>query len=154
MEPPNAAFLLLVVGRLVRERVEAALSERGTSLRHLAALGHLKAGPGLSYSELARRAGVTVQSMQATLHQLESSGAVERRSPPGRGRLAQLHLTPAGVAVVASAEEAVDHVSEDLLAALPPDQHQQATRLLLRLFVSLTRDGGAAAPPPDPTASP
>ena len=47
-------------------------------MRHFSALGHLAHQPGLSYSELARRDGITTQSMQSTLLQLQEMGAVER----------------------------------------------------------------------------
>ncbi|MDQ2707033.1 MAG: MarR family transcriptional regulator [Actinomycetota bacterium] len=48
-------------------------------------LGHLAGEPGLSYSELGRRAGVTAQSMQATLRQLEERGAAAPRHRTGSG---------------------------------------------------------------------
>ena len=124
----------------------AALNLRGTSLRQLAALGHLKVGPGLSYSELGRRAGVTAQSMQATLNQLEAHGAVERRTPPGRGRIAQLHLTPAGLATLADAETAIDQISEQVMSTLPPAERQPATLMLFRIFTALTHDQTADRP--------
>lgn len=95
-EPASPAFLLISLGRLVREEVETDLRDYGLSLRHLSALGHLSHEPGLSYSELGRRAGIAAQSMQATLRQLEELGAVERRNIAGRGRKAQLHVTSVG----------------------------------------------------------
>ncbi|GAA4889428.1 MarR family winged helix-turn-helix transcriptional regulator [Actinomycetospora straminea] len=96
-EPPTSpAFLLMALGRRLREQVEEGLRAEGIALRHVAALGHLAARPGLSYSELARRAGVTPQSMQATLTALEQRGAVTRGTDPGRGRTAELHVTEEG----------------------------------------------------------
>ena len=88
----NAAFLLSGLGRIVRDEIEADLHREGLSLRHLSALGHLSRQQDVSYSEMARRAGVTVQSMQATIAGLEDLGAIERtgasrhcssRSPSG-----------------------------------------------------------------------
>jgi DNA-binding MarR family transcriptional regulator len=70
----HIAVLLLALGRIVREEVERALDVQGLSLRHLSALGHLSREPGLSCSALGRRAGVTAQSMQATVRQLEQAG--------------------------------------------------------------------------------
>ena len=102
-EVTNAAFLLIAVGRMTRERVDEGLVELGLALRHVSALGHLAREAGLSYSELARRAGITVQSMQATLHQLEQVNAIERRTLPGRGRRAQLQVTHSGRKLLAQA---------------------------------------------------
>ncbi|MGK2883043.1 MAG: MarR family transcriptional regulator [Mycobacterium sp.] len=59
-------------------------------MRHLPALGHLARSTGMSYSELARRASVTPQSMQATLTKLEERGAVAKTTDSGRGRTAHL----------------------------------------------------------------
>jgi len=90
--PPSLAFLLMAAGRKIRSEVEEQLREHGIALRHLSVLGHLRNRSGISGSELAPRAGVTVQSMQATIAGLEDLGAIERtgasrhcssRSPSG-----------------------------------------------------------------------
>ncbi|MGL5851565.1 MAG: hypothetical protein ACRCZD_12355, partial [Phycicoccus sp.] len=64
-EPPSPSIALLTMGRLVERRVAAALDELGLTVRGFGALGHLAGDPGISFTELARRAGVTVQSMHA-----------------------------------------------------------------------------------------
>jgi DNA-binding MarR family transcriptional regulator len=123
--PVSAAILAMVLGRRVREHVEGRLREHGIGLRHLSALGHLSHRPGISYSELARRAGVTPQSMQDTLRLLERLGAVERSTEPGRGRKAMLRVTgeghrlrQAGQAVVADADALIAPAgTADVLAA-------------------------------------
>lgn len=134
LEPVSAAFLLSGLGRIVREEIETSLRGLDLSLRHLSALGHLSRTPGLSYSELGRRAGVTAQSMQATLRQLESVGAVERITLAGRGRTAELHVTDEGRELLARGREAVGRVDDSLLGDLEPQEKEQLTRLLLRTF--------------------
>ena len=86
--PPlvSASFVLMALGRHLRDAAETRLRADGIAVRHLSALGHLSRDPGLSYSELARRAGLTPQSMQATLRTLEEMGAVHRDTDAGRGR--------------------------------------------------------------------
>jgi len=143
-EPPNAAFLLIALGRAMREQTETGLRELGLSLRHLSALGHLGRQPGLSYSELARRAQITVQSMQATLGQLEELHAIERRTAPGRGRTAQLHLTPTGRELLDRAQGVLRDADEGLAAGLGPDDHRLLSGLLLRAFVASNRRDDAA----------
>lgn len=118
----NAALLVIAVGRMTRERADAELGELGLALRHVSALGHLARRPGLYYSELARRAGITAQSMQATLHQLEQDGAIERCTPPGRGRRAKLQITSSGRAVLGQARAVMDGIDRgflDVLAKAP-----------------------------------
>lgn len=86
--------------------------------------------PGISYSELARRAHVTVQSMKATLQQLEQRGAVERRTPPGRGHRAELYLTAEGQRLRNAGQHAIADANTTLLAALPAESHLHFVALL------------------------
>ncbi len=149
LRPPEQvgpAFLLIALGRIVRDEVEAALRGHGLTLRHLSALGHLSRQPGLSYSELARRAGITVQSMQATLQHLEQLGAVERRTVPGRGRTAQLHVTAAGTELLGRGRSVIRDADQRLLADVPPERHALLTELLLDAFLAATHRRGPAAP--------
>jgi len=138
---PNAAFLLISLGRTVREQVEAQLRPLSVSLRHVSALGHLSHRPGLSYSELARRAGVTPQSMQATLNQLEALGAVERRSDAGRGRTAELHVTTVGTELLAQGREVIDDAETRLFDGVPPDRRADFTATLLSALTATLNRG-------------
>jgi len=143
-EPASPAFLLMSLGRIVREEVETELRAHGLSLRHLSALGHLAREPGLSYSELGRRAGITAQSMQATLRQLEGLGAVERRTRPGRGRTAKLHVSSTGTDLLRRGKDVVRDADRRLLADVPAGQHEGLTALLLGAFTAAVgrRAGG------------
>lgn len=136
--PPSGAlspaFLVMSLGRIIRDEAERALRAHGSSLRHLSALGHLSRHPGLSYSELGRRAGITAQSMQATLRQLEDRGAVERRSVPGRGRTAQLHVTSAGIEMLRQGEHALRDADRRLLGDVRADQHDILAAALEQAF--------------------
>lgn len=140
--PASPAFLLMSLGRIVREEVETALRAHGSSLRHLSALGHLSREAGLSYSELGRRAGITPQSMQATLGQLEELGAVERRTLPGRGRTARLHVTPIGLDLLGRGQRAIHDADQRLLADVPAEQEEVLTAVLLQAFTAAARRGG------------
>lgn len=132
--PKSAAFLLMTLGRRVREDVEGRLRAEDMSLRHLSALGHLARNPGLSYSELARRAGITPQSMQATLNALEARGAVERVTEAGRGRTAQLRVTADGDRLRSVARRVVAEVDEELRARLGDGPVDELTTALLTLM--------------------
>ena len=94
-------------------------------LRHFSAIGHLARQPGVSYSELARRAHVTQQSMQATLQQLEQLGAVERVGGAGRGRAAHLHVTDEGHRLLTIGREAFSAVDEALARGLGTEASTQ-----------------------------
>lgn len=135
----------MALGRIVREEVETELRTHGLSMRHLSALGHLFNEPGLSYSELGRRAGVTAQSMQATLRQLEQMGGVERRTLPGRGRKAQLHVTPIGAELLRRGQNVIRDADGRLLAGVSADQREILATLLLRAFVEAIGRRGESA---------
>lgn len=132
----NAAFLLSGLGRIVRDEIEADLHREGLSLRHLSALGHLSRQQDVSYSEMARRAGVTVQSMQATLRQLEDRRAVERTTPAGRGRTAQLRVTVAGRELLDRGHAAIRRTDERIFAGLDPGRRQELVQLLLQAYAA------------------
>ncbi|MER5432221.1 MarR family transcriptional regulator [Streptomyces sp. NPDC002588] len=141
--PVRPALLLLALGRIVREEVERALEAQGLSLRHLSALGHLSREPGLSYSALGRRAGVTAQSMQATVRQLEQADAVRRVTPAGRGRTAELRVTETGRRLLREMNHAVGSVETPLLDGLTAEEQAGLGTLLHRL---LARHLGAETP--------
>lgn len=130
---PSASFLLMALGRRTRDRVEQRLRAESVSLRHVSALGHLASSPGLSYSELARRAGVTPQSMQATIDALERRGAVTRVGDPGRGRTAELRVTAEGDRLRQVGRQAITEADDDVRAQLGPELHDTVLRALSEL---------------------
>ncbi|WP_051886660.1 MarR family winged helix-turn-helix transcriptional regulator [Streptomyces hygroscopicus] len=134
--PPGPAFLLAILGRLIRDDVETTLRPTGYTLRHLSILGHLQREPGLSYSELARRAGVTAQSAHATVRQLEQRGAVEPRNFLGRGHTAELHVTDEGRALIEAGKRAYAASDSDLGSALSSEQLATLTDLLMTALSS------------------
>ena len=115
----------MTLGARIREHVEQILRAENIGLRHFSALGHLARQPGVSYSELARRAHVTQQSMQATLQQLEQLGAVERVGGAGRGRAAHLHVTDEGHRLLAFGRATFSAVDEAMARGLGTEASTQ-----------------------------
>ncbi len=131
---PNVAVLLTLAARRVREDLEAALGQEGLSLRYLSTLGHLQREPGMSYSELARRAGITAQSMHATLTELERRGAVRKTTNPGRGKPSRHELTSAGRDLLSRGLRQAAIVDDALLSTVTSEDHINLARLLARLI--------------------
>lgn len=136
----STTMLLVGAGRVAQRRLDAALAEHGLTLRHLGALGHLAHTPELSYSDLARRAGVTVQSMHATIAGLVGRGAIAT-ADTGRGQRAQLRLTAHGAALLATAAS----IAQGLDADWDLDEPARA-RLRAVLLADLRRAAGDPAP--------
>ncbi|WP_152361065.1 MarR family winged helix-turn-helix transcriptional regulator [Microlunatus speluncae] len=121
---------LILSGRALQARVEADLAELGLTLRHVGALGHLSHRPDLSYSDLARRAGVTTPSMLATVRALEELGAV-RRTIIGAGHPARLEVTSSGRKLLDRVKAVVDGVERELLGELTAAQRAALAQTLL-----------------------
>ena len=133
--PISAAFLVMALGRRLRDVAERRLRTQGIAIRHLSALGHLSRDPGVSYSELARRAGLTPQSMQATLRSLEDMGAVHRDTDAGRGRTARLFVTDTGRDLMTAGGSVYDQLD----GMLREHMSEEAVGELARAFPALTR---------------
>lgn len=140
--PASVSVFLVSLGRRAQEAVDGRLREHGLSYHHLSALGHLHRQPGLSYSELARRARVTVQSMQATVAHLEDQQLVDRGAATSRGRRADLRVTERGAQVLTAAETAVRAVDEQLLDGLSDSQRGQLEGALQQMFIAGAASAG------------
>ncbi|GGP68724.1 MarR family winged helix-turn-helix transcriptional regulator [Saccharothrix coeruleofusca] len=114
----SLAMLLVGAGRAAQRRIEKALAPHGLTLRHLGALGHLSRRPDMSYSDLARRAGVTTQSMHATVRQLQELGAIDKE-PTGQGQRARLDVTAKGREVLAEVAATLRELDAELSRDLP-----------------------------------
>ncbi len=138
-QPPiSPALLLMMLGRQLRDRTDAELRRQGLSMRHFSALGHLAHQPGLSYSELARRDGITAQSMQSTLLQLQEMGAVERRTAPGRGRTADLQVTESGHELLNRCRAVLNEVDARLRDAVGADQTDRMAKATLEALTAFS----------------
>jgi DNA-binding MarR family transcriptional regulator len=111
----NLTFVLAMAGGSARVRVEEVLSAFGLGMRGLGILAHLAVEPDLSYSALARRSNVTVQTMTASIKSLQAGGFIAPRDPTRAGRAARLLLTAQGQQTLAAVDEAVAAMSDDWL---------------------------------------
>jgi DNA-binding MarR family transcriptional regulator len=124
--------LVIGAGRRVQRQLDERLAVDGLSMRHLGALGHLAHQPDLSYSDLGRRAGVTSQSMHATVRQLEDLGAV-RREHAGQGHRARLEVTPHGRELLERARAAVERLDAEWFADRAPQDRELLRAALTEL---------------------
>ncbi len=113
----STTMLLIAAGRAAQRELDTRLADLGLTLRHVGALGHLAHTEGLTYSDLARRARVTPQSMQATMTQLAERGAIAIET---RGRAAYPRLTDLGRELLDSAAGIAAEL-DDTFVALGPD---------------------------------
>lgn len=117
--PPFSPTLALVT---IARTWDAALAERlkplGLTTRRYGLLGHVRRTPGISFSELARRARITVQSTHTAVASLVDDGLVDDGTAHAGAR-STLRVTAAGEAVLAEAARAVAALDEEAAAAHP-----------------------------------
>jgi DNA-binding MarR family transcriptional regulator len=136
-EPPfSGVIALLTIARVWDAELASALRELGLSTRKYGLLGHVKGSPGISFSELARRSRITVQSAHTAIGSLVESGWV-RDASAQPGAASVLRLTEAGQALMARAAAALSAVDARLDAQHPD--------LVTALRAELARRGDARA---------
>jgi DNA-binding MarR family transcriptional regulator len=147
--PTLVPFQLYAAGRLIERELTDRLAALGLTLRLVGILGHLTRSPALSYSELARRADVSVQSMHGSVRPLIAEGIVEGSGTAGQA--AQLSITDAGRATLARAAAVIAAYEDELLAAAGiPEQELRAAAQSTLLATWRASGGGPDLPGPPP----
>ncbi|WP_062132561.1 MarR family winged helix-turn-helix transcriptional regulator [Demequina aestuarii] len=136
----SVGYLLKEASSALRLSMEEVLKPLGMTVTHYACLELLAQRPGLSNSELARRAFVTRQSMNVLLQALERQGQVSRPAEASVGRVLPARLTPHGRRSLDRATAAVRGVERRMLADLT-DADQSAALRVLRTMVASLRQG-------------
>jgi len=118
------------VGRLLNDAIARfesgilrqmdAAGYHGFSLSHITVTRNLDLA-GTRATELARRAGITKQSMSELIHQLEASGIVERRPDPADGRAKIVFFSKAGLAWLEAFGSALHNAEQEMAGELGSD---------------------------------
>jgi DNA-binding MarR family transcriptional regulator len=105
---PDRAFSpvisLLTVAAVWDARLGAELRDLGLTTRKYALLAHIEATPGISFSELARRSQITVQSAHTAVQTLVADGLVADATKHA-GSASDLRVTARGSDVLESAQQ-------------------------------------------------
>lgn len=136
----SLGYLLKEASSALRAAMEQTLRPLGMTVTHYACLELLSQRPGLSNSELARRAFVTRQSMNVLLQTLERDGYVMRPEQAPVGRVLPARLTRRGEQSLATASAAVRSVELRMLSGLTSIEQEDAFRILQKMANSLRDD--------------
>ncbi|MEQ4725280.1 MULTISPECIES: MarR family transcriptional regulator [unclassified Nonomuraea] len=111
--PPvtSTSIILLTLARRIETELGAALAPLDLTVSRLALLGHISGVPGVSFSELARMSGTTVQSVHTAVKALAGAGLV-RDSTARAGSASTIEVTPEGARLLEAAQQAVAGVDE------------------------------------------
>jgi len=114
----SPVIALLAVSAMWEEQLATILKDLGISTRKFGLLGHIYAEPGISFSELARRSHITVQSAHTAVRTLVDDGLVQDATAHA-GAASDLHVTAKGARVLHDARERLFELDSALAQRLP-----------------------------------
>jgi DNA-binding MarR family transcriptional regulator len=133
MPPFSPTVALLAFSRAWEDAVSDALKPLGLTTRKFGLLGHIRRTPGISFSELARRSHITVQSVHVAVAAFTADGWVQDAS--GRaGAASRLEMTDAGIELLKGALSGIQALDAAFAARHPG--MTEALRLQFRDAVS------------------
>ncbi|MDP9844114.1 MarR family winged helix-turn-helix transcriptional regulator [Streptosporangium lutulentum] len=126
--PPETSpsIVLLTLAHRIESELGTALVPLGLTVGRLGLLGHIAGVPGVSFSDLARMSGITVQSVHTAVKALSGAGLV-RDNTARAGSASAIEVTPEGASLMREAMKAVAGVDERLFGPdADPIQRQVA----------------------------
>ena len=117
--------MLLTLSRVWEASLADGLTPLGLTTRKYGLLGHIRATPGISFSELARRSRISVQSAHTAVSAFVRDGLVDDGTAHA-GSASQLRVTPRGESVLAKAAEVVVRLDQPMAAGV---QHLERAML-------------------------
>jgi DNA-binding MarR family transcriptional regulator len=121
-ERPRPAFSpvvsLLTVSAVWESRLDAELRSIGLTTRKYGLLAHIRGTPGISFSELARRSHITVQSAHTAVRSLVEAGFVADATAQA-GAASVLGVTEAGIAVLGRADRMLTRLDAEFTSGAP-----------------------------------
>ncbi|MCR2791597.1 MarR family winged helix-turn-helix transcriptional regulator [Microbacterium sp. zg.Y625] len=116
--PFSPVIALLTVSAIWDAQLGAALKSVGLTTRKYALLAHIGAEPGISFSELARRSQITVQTAHTAVRALAGDGMVADATAHA-GAASDLRVTPKGQRALDAAEALLAGLDATFTTTLP-----------------------------------
>ncbi|WP_049562751.1 MarR family winged helix-turn-helix transcriptional regulator [Nonomuraea sp. SBT364] len=136
----SVGYVLKQVQASLHAAMDEVLRPLGLTVAQYACLELLGQHPGLSNSELARRAFVTRQSMNLVLRRLQERDLLTRPDQAAHGRALPTELTPAGKATLREVSAAVRAVERRLFSPLSQAQQRRLRDDLAACAAAATAD--------------
>lgn len=116
--PFSPVIALLTVSSVWDARLGAALKDLGLTTRKYGLLAHIRATPGISFSELARRSQITVQTAHTAVRTLVDDGFATDATAHA-GAASDLRVTPRGARVLDEADASLSTLDAQFAGAAP-----------------------------------
>lgn len=147
---PTISYLAWQLSQNIAGKLERELRALDLTLAQYNALLHTVRTPGLSSADIARRSGLTAQSMGAAVNQLIARGLLRREPHPTSRRSMCLFATDEGHAAGTRADAVAGRITAEATSHLSPADNMTLHRLLYRLVEELNPD--SLAPDGQPEA--
>jgi len=116
--PFSPVIALLTVSSVWDARLGSALKDVGLTTRKYGLLAHIQAPPGISFSELARRSQITVQTAHTAVRSLVDDGFASDATAHA-GAASDLRLTDKGIRALAAADQLLAQLDADFSGGAP-----------------------------------
>jgi DNA-binding MarR family transcriptional regulator len=133
----RTTYLIKRVERGIKTLLDEQLRELGVTRNQYTALTVLRARPGISSAELARRSFVTAQAMNQVIAVLEHDGLIRREPDPSHQKILRTFLTPLGQQLLVDCDRHIDEAEAALLSGLTHAQRRAFNSFLTSCIASL-----------------
>lgn len=116
--PFSPVISLLTVSSVWDARLGSALKDVGLTTRKYGLLAHIQATPGISFSELARRSQITVQTAHTAVRTLVDDGLASDATAHA-GAASDLRVTEKGVQALVAADARLAELDADFATGAP-----------------------------------
>lgn len=146
-EPDSVTLLYLIkqVELAVRGAIDAALASGGLTATQYTALTVLEQHPGMTAAALARNSFVRAQTAAHLLEALERRGLIERLPDPESRRQMRVHITDAGLALLAELRGPIAEVEARMTQSMTPARRSAFKNSLMEARQALEGDRGRNA---------
>lgn len=117
---PTTGYLTWQFSQIIAGRLERALRAEDLTLAQHNALQQVLWTPGVSAAEIARRSGITAQSMGVAVSQLVERGLLRREPHPTSRRSMRLFATAEGHATAGRAASIARQIEQETTSPLSP----------------------------------
>ncbi|POM23193.1 Multidrug resistance operon repressor [Actinomadura rubteroloni] len=134
---PTTGYLAWQFSQVLAGMLERALRTEDLTLAQHNALMHTVRSPGVTAADIARRSGITAQSMGTAVGRLVERGLLRREPHPTSRRSMCLFVTDQGRPVAARAAMITRRIEAETTAPLSPEDKDIVHRLLYRIVEEL-----------------
>ena len=137
-KPARTSYLIRQAQLITFVHVTNCLREYRITPMQYTLLSFSRRNGDLSSADLARRFGITPQSMNEAISTLQRKRLVSRKEAAEHRRIQRISLTPEGSKLLKQCDRKIDAMEKKLFLALSPEEIE-ALRTTLRKFIGSIR---------------